>query len=856
MPSKYSHSVVLANYSSQGIISFPANKQSDAITAAPPSSPSDKPEPVTGHVPISISSPKERPATVASNHTVRSSSRQNASGEYSQPRPVSQGRRSRLQTHTPRSDLVNGESQKENPSNYTGTPSRKSAKENGTSDARLTSPFDPSHHHPEWSPAGQSPGLSSKPRQDQNGIQPQRRTMAYAAQTVQSRPGPPLSAGIRPPPVSVKRAPSKATSNTRGEALLSLQQFLDSSARIQKHVEVPKPRAQTPNPRSPPKALLASPELSSETIKPTSAGRKNGTSFIDSSDEDDHVDNTPGTSVRSAKTAPTILPKPGPPTEQNMAPSAKESAFSGKMRLDLTKSLPASPDRDGSSADELQPPPRSPLRAFRAVQTHTRQVSEELDDPFGPLPLQKHSPLRSTKTQDKRRSLGLPYPSLRQPQAGSASSREWVSTRSAESLPLQSRNMELEPHFSDLADSGDDDREREEDTPSISNIHVHRRYYRSVDTDIPEDESRPQITTANSWNSRRAAARTPTPVPWQSPVRETTAQEATAKEEDDLDETPKQEPNILTNATPHASRTPAPQMPNFGVPSIVRSPGTSPEAKKQQYQHMGGMETMTKPPRLSGSRSLQRYKQARSQHPPLSRIMEARPQDEAPSTPTWKLPAVEASDPGVFGAEILMRLSSEYDTGTESEMERTSDNAAFTTSQRRDQDNFTTDFSTIPIDQVVARDANHRSPAKAIPRNTASTKNIGSATSLPTTRAEVARPRTRYGRADHQDNDLADDDDDDEDYEHVSADAPPDIIRHRRTRDDEGTDQDGLQSLIHALRAGPNLTLTSPARTAAKQQLTGIDRFEEMMRRADEEERRRRQSKNKVGAVFGRFLRR
>ncbi|KAK5054646.1 hypothetical protein LTR84_001537 [Exophiala bonariae] len=856
MPSKYSHSVVLANYSSQGIIAFPANQQSDGIAGAHRTPQSDKPKSVTGYVPRSISSPRERPATVASNYTDRSSSRQNALNENTQARPLSQGRRSRVQTRTPTADTVNGQLQKDDASNHDQPPNQNSAKGNRSSGARLTSPYDPSPHHPRPVHAGEPPLSSNKPGQVRNGIQPQKRTTAYAAQTVQPRSGTVLPAGTRPPAVSLKRTASRASPNSHSEALLSLQQFLDSSARLTKIADVPKPRAQTPNQRSPPKQLLASPELSSEVVKPTSAGRKNGTSFIDSSDEDDHVDNTPGTSVRSAKTVPKPIPKARPPTKQITQHFEKDSASEGKKRLDLTKSPPPSPVRDGSSVDELQPPPKSPLRAFRAVHKHTRQASDDFDDPFGPLPLQKHSPLQRTSSNDKRRSLGLPYPSQRDANAGPSLFYGRPSSKSAESLPLQARNKGSELHFSNLAGSGDDDREHEVDTQSMSHIHVHRRYYRTVDNDIPNDESRPNIITANSWNARRAAARTPTPVPWQSPAREAAVEEfMTQQDEEEPGEFSEPEPNILTNATLHVSRSPAPQIPSFGVPSIVRSPEVSPAAQKQQYQHVGGRETGTKSPRMPGPRSLQRHKQSRSQHPPLSRIIEARPQDESSAPPAWKLPTVQASEPGVFGAEIFMRLSSEYDTGTESEMERTSDGATFAASHRRNQDNFTTDFTTIPIEEVVTPGTDLRSPAKSVPRSTTGKRNLGSATSLPTTRAEVTRPRTRQGLADLQDDDLFDDDDE-EDYEHISADAPPDITRHRRVRVDSGTDQDGLQSLIHALRAGPSLKLASPARTAAKQQLTSIDRFEEMIRRADEAETRRRQSKNKVGAVFGRFLRR
>jgi hypothetical protein len=268
---------------------------------------------------------------------------------------------------------------------------------------------------------------------------------------------------------------------------------------------------------------------------------------------------------------------------------------------------------------------------------------------------------------------------------------------------------------------------------------------------------------------------------------------------------------------------------------------------------------MARPSKMSRTRSLQRHKQARSQHPPLTCITEAKSRDETPSGSIWELPTVEATDSGVFGADVLMRLSSEIDTGTESEMGRTDKETECDDSQQPLRDNFSTNFSTISGDQVAATIASIRSPSRSIPYNTIADKRLGSAVSLPTTRAETARPRTRHDvshGSDLEHDEEQDEEDDDEDE--ASACPPPDITRYRRRKEDEGGEHDGLQSLIHALRAGPS---PHPAgmKAMAKHQLTGIDRFEEMMRRADEEDRKKQQqqrAKKKMGGVLGRLLKR
>lgn len=853
MPSKYSHSVVLANYSSRGIISLPTNQQPDSITAAQLTPRSDTSKTRTRNSQNPGLSPTERPSTVASNHNARNSLNQNSSSAKSQPGPLTSGRRSRLQQHDFTSDVVDAPPEKVNTSEYVRTPTRDLGKENGSAAARLTSPYDPYHRHPEFVPAEKPPRPTFKKHHSENTIRPQKQTVAYAAQTVQKRPAPPRHTGTYPPPVSIKRAPSKASSNTRVEALLSLQQFLDSSPRLGNLDPVTNSRARTPDPRLPRKELIASPNLYSNTAKPRPGPQRSATSFIDSSDEDDHVDNTPETSVRSATTAPAIPANSDTSTEQTIKPLRLERPFSAKPRIDLTKSLPAPPERDNLSVHGIQP-----LRLSRQKpsQTHTRHESEDADDPFGPLPVQKHSPLRITKTKDKRRSLGLPSPSLYDAQAGAASLRTHSSTKSVESLPHQAGDVGLPPDFFGLADGGDDDREHR----PASDFHMHRRYYRAVDDDIPEIETRPRIMTANSWPSRRAAARTPTPEPWQSLVRETAAQRAMSQEKEESEEPP--ELNILTDATPHTVNSSVFPMQNFGVPSIIRSPGTTPAGQQPQYHHAGvTASTKMRPPKVSRPRSFQRHRHARSQNPPLSRIIEAKSQDETPSDSTWKLPRVEPSDTGVLGAEIFMRLSSEYGTGSESEIERTGgDRVGFSASQPQLFDNFSPDFSITAVDQVVGTGTN---------------RHLGSVTSLPTAGTDAVRPRTRSIIAGHQDRDLEQEDDgvetDDGEYhladdEHASAAPPPDITRFRRTRSDESTntttDQDGLQSLINALRAGPSLTLAPPPPPPkAKHQLTAIDRFEEMMRRADEEERRNgdgdaRHNRTKVGAVLGRLLKR
>lgn len=859
MPSKYSHSVVLANYSSRGIISFPITaQQADSTTSSQPAARVDTPSKHTRNTSTSVSSSKGKPATVASDQNALSAASHHATLSAKSQRALSnQGRQSLSQHHETTADVIQRRTQKDNSTESTQTPPRRSPKKAGLTGPRPISPYGPYNGHSESIPPGGSPDLTNKRHQDQNATEPLKRTVAYAAQTVQPRPGPPPSAGTRPPPVSVKRVPSQSTASGRLEALLSLQQFLDSSPRIERSKDLTKPQAPTPEPRPPVRALIASPVLSSDTSKPTSAGQRNATSFIDSSDEDDHVDNTPETSVRSATTAPVASSKPEASNEQQVKVLRKEHIPSGKVRLDLTKSLPAIPDRDNSARG-----PQLPRASHnKSDQTHAGNVSEDVDDPFGPLPLQRHSPLRRTTRKEKRRSLGSPYPSLRETEDEASYSHARPATKSAESLPHDAGSFGLEPDFSNLADGSEDDRDHEDDTHTMMDIHVHRRYYRAVDDDIPQDEPRPRISTPNSWPSRRAAARTPTPVPWQSPTREPEARNPTPNDEDEFEGI--SEPNILTDAQPRSSKNSVDLIQDFGVPSIIRSPVKSPRAKTPQGQRRGGTESMARPSKMSRTRSLQRHKQARSQHPPLTCIAEAKSQDETPSSSMWKLPTMEATDSGVFGAEVLMRLPSEIDTGTESESGRAGKEAEFDDSQRRSQDHYLLDISTVPGDQVAASSASNRSPSRSIPHHTSANQNLGSTVSLPTTRAEAARPRTRHSLihgSDLEYNEDEADEDDDEDEDEAPASPPPDITRYRRPREDDSGEYDGLQSLIHALRTGPS---PNPAGTkaTAKYQLTGIDRFEEMMRRADAEDRKKQQqqrqrTKNRMGGVLGRLLKR
>lgn len=834
MPSKYSHSVVLANYSNRGIINFPNSQQSEAATPSQPSARADTPPTDTRNTEISLTSSKAQIATLALGRNALNSSQQLTSSPRSQVSLSNQGRHSRALHHDDTAIKARAKEDNDIKSNQT-TPQRASKKDTPPS-ARLTSPYNPYGGRPEFIPPRESPEIGNERHKDQGATKPLKRAIAYAAQTVQPRPGPPSATGNRPPPVSVNRVPSKSTTDSRLETLLSIQQFLDSSPRIDKPTNLDNRQVRTPEPHRPVKPLTASPELSSTTVKPTSAGQKNRTSFIDSSDEDDHIDNTPGTSVRSAATAPVVSSNNDVPTEPNVKLSTGAPAVARKVRLDLTKSLPTTPERDGSVRETHIPTPSH----SRAYHTDSGQASEDVDDPFWPLPLQKHSPLRRTRTKDKRRSLGLPYASLREIEDDQPDIYDRPATKSAESLPL-------EPAF---GDSGEDDHDDDDEVDPMMKIHVHRRYYRAVDDDIPEDEARLRITIANSWTNRRAATRTPTPVPWQSPVRDTDEQQTAPSNKDESEKV--LEPNILTDAQPRSSMKSVQPVQNFGVPSIIRSPMKSPRTRMPQYRHEGGTNLMARPPKLPGSRSLQRHKQARSQHPPLTRIAEAKPQDEAPSDSTGNLPTVETTDSGVFGAEVFMRLSSENDTGAESEVEMRVNDTEFDAARRPMQDNFLIDSSTVTGDQASATLESNRTPSKPVSHNSTN-KSLGSPISIQSTRAKPARPRTSRKVSGGSDAKHEVDEDEDDDDEESSASPPPDISRYRRPKEDEN---DGLQSLIHALKAGPTINHAG-GQAIAKTQLTGIDRFEEMLRRVDEEDRgKKQQRKNKMSGVLGRFLKR
>jgi len=698
----------------------------------------------------------------------------------------------------------------------------------------LNSRYDPYSGHPEFVPPGKSTKRTNQRHQHQGAIQSPKRSIAYAAQTVQPPPVPaaaaavktPSATGTRPPPISLKRVPSKSTNNSRLETLLSLQQFLDSSPRIDRQADVDTRELRTPEPPKSVKSSAASPDPSFTTLKPASAGQRTATSFIDSSDEDDHIendqiDNTPGTSVQSATTARVILSKHDVPAEQSVKPPMTEHA--GKLRLDLTQSLPSTPESDVAVSETQLPRPSHP----QSDHIHDRQAPEDINDPFGTLPLQRHSPLRRTRTRDKRRSLGWQYSSLGETQDEKSDPYERPVTKSAESLPL-------EPSFSD---NGEDDQDFDENDEPLMNIHVHRRYYRSVDDNVPEEETRPQMTAATSWNNRRAAVRTPTPVPWYSPGRDTDERPTTPKNENDSEEF--SETDNLADWHPQSVLDSIYPMQNFGVPSIVRSPVKRTRARMPQYRHDGVTPSTPKLPKFSGSRSIQRHKQTRSQQPPLTCIVEAKPQDETPSDTPWDFPIVDSTGSGLFGAEAFMRLSSENDTGSESELETRVNDAG-------------SEAYTVPGDQGSATPGSARTPAKPISHNIIH-RRLGSPISIRSPRTNATNPRTSHKFSSSIDLEHEEYEEDDEDEEEASASPPPDITRHRRPAEDQN---DGLQSLIHALKAGPTVNHVG-GQAPAKTQLTGIDRFEEMLRRADEEERRRkRQTKSKMAGVLGRLLKR
>lgn len=577
MPSKYSYSVVLADYSSRGIINFPSeDHQWDCGDISQSSTP------------VNVAEQAPSPLVERRKSTVGTTT-QSQSAPWEE-RSTKRHSKSRTKSRKHEPSAVLDPTSDRAPGSIHDKPikrsRRKDAIQNDTSqrhlsvpkppagsspDFRLSGPFDPFAGNPEFvlNVESISPDADLKGQQNANISRPIRRPVASGFEKYEPRDD-----GRAWPTAKAPRSTARRRVNG-SEPLLSVQQFLDLSPRIQEAIP-PKDRRSSqshiaqykPPPPQSPTFHAKSTRPKPQQMDSTNSLDRSATSFIDSSDEED--DNHRN-SVRQLRRRPV----PGATRPQRPA-----------IQLDLTTDLP-----------ELQGNTYQNNGARRTSQytepsqnRHSQQHSTDIDDSdaFDNLPLQRHSPLpKQTPVRKTLRRTGSLYQPLFDVPDELLSPLPQVSTYSPGPVSPWTTISSIEPGLDFPGFSGKAlPKETDSNDVAAGYVHVRRRQDSRVEGHLPAPEQRPYISPADSFMH----SPTPTQLSPEGPgspsylipdrTGRVTRISSVSHQRPDLSRSRGSEPRGQAESLPSPTsglalripRKPVNPMPLFGTPSVIRDP--------------------------------------------------------------------------------------------------------------------------------------------------------------------------------------------------------------------------------------------------------------------------------------------
>lgn len=526
MPGKYSHSVVLAGYSSRGIISLPNDQRLESLKSPSTLQPADgaaPPVPIRAKErPISTTSTKPASPQSAARHSKR---RSRNPFEYESPtgfnhvsgqvgRKVNDHRsEEKSRTATP---VSNGQdSQPRPPVVKVQIPRPPKYRLSG---------FDPYADDADFVPwrGWRSRPSENNEAQGANTSKPVQRTIPSNAHKYEPR----LEVKEWRHDLARKSPGVRTRTRDRSEPLLSVQQFLNLSPPLNPSDSLAERKgSQSPHrsrnhrasllppfrpqskPRSPQKmdsvpvfdrsAVQPKPTRPPpQTMNSNDSFNRGDTSFIDSSDDEDDEENP----------AQDVPPK-HKATRRTLSVSSarKDNKVRNGAAVDLTEELPELP---GDPVPQVSNVADTALRLESISQKRRSNRfsmygynSDDSDD----LPLQRHSPLLRIRsngpslrhTGDMRKSLS------EVPDEHQMSPLPPTLARSPESMTrgTTASTMDQEPDF-----SGFSDRNGFEDylnsTSAVGQVHAHGpRYYRAIDDDMTRKETRPSMSHAAPGSS-------------------------------------------------------------------------------------------------------------------------------------------------------------------------------------------------------------------------------------------------------------------------------------------------------------------------------------------------------------------
>ncbi|KAK5194368.1 hypothetical protein LTR92_005610 [Exophiala xenobiotica] len=530
MPGKYSHSVVLAGYSSRGIISLSNDKRLESLKSSSTPQPADDAPP-----PVPIRA-KERPiSTTRTNPT------------SPQPAAYHSKRRSRNVfgyespigfTHVPgqAGRKVNDHRRDENP--------RRANPVNDGQDSQPRSPIvkDQFQRPPKYRLSGFDPyaedadfvpwrELRSRPSEnnEQQGADtssPVQRTIASIAHKHEPR----LEVKEWRHGLASKSPEFRTRTRDRSEPLLSVQQFLDLSPPIDPSNSLAESKG-SQSPQSPhssrnhralllppfrPQSKPCSPQKRDsvpvfdrapvqpkptrpppQTMNSNDSFNRGDTSFIDSSDDDEDAEEHPVHEVPQKHEATRRT--------QSISSARKNNRPRNGAVVDPTEDLPELP---GDSAPQVsnvagtssRPESKSQKR-FSNLFSMYGYDSDDSDD----LPLQRQSPLLriSSHSRSLRRTGDLRRYLSEMPDEHQLSPPPQTLGRSPESMTrgTTASTVDPEPDFSGFSDR-DESEDYLNNSSTVGLVHANRTcYYRAIDDDITRRETRPSMSHAASGSS-------------------------------------------------------------------------------------------------------------------------------------------------------------------------------------------------------------------------------------------------------------------------------------------------------------------------------------------------------------------
>ncbi|KAK4949665.1 hypothetical protein LTR10_011506 [Elasticomyces elasticus] len=713
MPSKYSHSVVLASYSSQGIITSPGYQEWDFDGShgsstpvnvyqqePPPRSDRRKSNPTT----TTLSAFKDERRTKRHSKP-HNKSKKHESSSYFGPVPD--------QTAGSNLDKSVKTSRRRDAAKHDAPQQRLSvAKPQGgaSPDFRLSGPFDPFAGAPEFIPNVEetspepdlkglaliSPEPEIRGQQDANTSRPIRRSIE-PRNDVQQRPT------IKTPERSAVRVRRNGS-----EQLLSIQQFLDMSPRINGSVPPAQRRSSQPQTslNSHPPSL--SPAFHAKPTRPpaqkmdsSNSLDRSATSFIDSSDDEDEVLRKSARSLHRRPFSVAARPQrsaPQPDFAMELAELQGASRRNSGARRTSQQTIPTRNRHNPPAQNDGAR--RTSQYANPTPKRQSRRHSTEIDDSdaFDDLPLQRHSPLpmqtperktlRRTGSLQSKPLFDVPDELLSPLPPGSPYSPGSVTPWTTIS------NAEQEPDFSGFSDKAEPDDYLSNDMSS-GYVHVNKRYYRSTHDHVTEPDPEPEprshpshlhsdIQSPISPISAQAPFSPTYPVP--DRTGRTSRISSVSQQRPSLSRSrgpesrtpagglpsPTSEPGLRSpsiNSSMSIPRKPVNPMPHFGTPSVIRDPQ---ELAKLNVQNVSRsttpMPVKGKPSpqtflqqqrqRLRSSSELARTSQlgrsSRSLHTP-----EPVTQSSAASIGSSRRPSVQSPGSANFGEEGWGRVSVE-----------------------------------------------------------------------------------------------------------------------------------------------------------------------------------------------------